>query len=503
MCALLLTAVSCGKPPPTAGLQPAWSEAPAAPKPIPEAERPYGPLSITARVAETPWAERKRAMRRNDERLVDLAAMREDIAALSAVIDLFFAPRTPDRKEALTFEQQHFGLLLKLAPYAVGSTHHALLSIGERVGFCARPPDEMWHCDPYFTPRPAADPASAPYEVSVAPSGIATVTIRDLSNAYDPAWARLSTDLTQVARASGIVIDMRAAWGHDPRPLLPWLEGLTGRTPLAPLHEIRRPSALTRYVDAYQAKYQAESRNPALWQALIGTPATTSAPTPPPIVVVVGRHCESACELVARVLETYSGASVVGGVGKSGRLHHDEPAMLTLPHSRIDVYFHATEYLLSPEIEAKTGPTHAWRSRGADLVDFDGTAYATREVEMRIKNPAGWPARCDGYREYRQKEALPEPFRKKIQGEFYLDDRRCSEGSRSISVTTDLPASAVRRFVETCPPPTPTLGSYVRGQFNMSFSAKDPFAVVSRLAQSDVVQSIWIQCVRTPEPDGR
>ena len=503
MCALLLTAVSCGKPPPTAGLQPAWNEAPAAPKPIPEAERPYGPLSITARVAETPWAERKRAMRRNDERLVDLAAMREDIAALSAVIDLFFAPRTPDRKEALTFEQQHFGLLLKLAPYAVGSTHHALLSIGERVGFCARPPDEMWHCDPYFTPRPAADPASAPYEVSVAPSGIATVTIRDLSNAYDPAWARLSTDLTQVARASGIVIDMRAAWGHDPRPLLPWLEGLTGRTPLAPLHEIRRPSALTRYVDAYQAKYQAESRNPALWQTLIGTAATTSATTPPPIAVVVGRHCESACELVARVLETYSGASVVGGVGKSGRLHHDEPAMLTLPHSRIDVYFHATEYLLSPEIEAKTGPTHAWRSRGADLVDFDGTAYATREVEMRIKNPAGWPARCDGYREYRQKEALPDPFRKKIQGEFYLDDRRCSEGSRSISVTTDLPASAVRRFVETCPPPTPTLGSYVRGQFNMSFSAKDPFAVVSRLAQSDVVQSIWIQCVRTPEPDGR
>jgi hypothetical protein len=36
-------------------------------------------------------------------------------------------------------------------------------------------------------------------------------------------------------------------------------------------------------------------------------------------------------------LETYAGASVVGGVLRSGRLAHDEPAMLVLPHSQTTV----------------------------------------------------------------------------------------------------------------------------------------------------------------------
>lgn len=465
----------------------------ASPAPV-SSQLPYGPLSTIQRGEQSASNDRPIAARRNDARNLSKREINEDLAMLSRVIDLYFVPRTAEEQAGIQIRDRTAATLHQLAPYSVSSTFNAIMSSSERIGFCARAPDEKWPCDPDFATRPPADPTLPPYEVGVLPSKIGRLVIRDLSNAANPAWAKL--DLTPLSKASGLVIDLRAAWGADPRPLLPWLGTITGRATLAPLREIRRSPKLTPYVDAYRARFVAEGRDPDAWAPLVGTSSTGRATIP--IVVLIGRHCESACELVTRVLETYADATVIGSVMRSGRLHRDEPAMVTLPHSRIDIYFHATEYLLSTEIEAKTGPTGEWwLARRDEGVDYDGNALAIRELQRRIAN-RNWPGSCGAFRPYSSPAALPQALRKKIPNAFHLDDKTCEGSHRSISIKADITLHTMRRFVASCQKPA-HIGW--RSEGNFGFGVVVGVELVSQLAQSDVVESVNVGCHHPPQPN--
>lgn len=513
---LAVSSVACSQRPhsaqqPPAGTQPvakraigkpAIAKAPSATNPgttRPNAQRVYGPLSTMGLSTKTPWDERKRAMRRNEARLLSRKDITEDLALLSRVIDLFFVPRTAEQRAGIQIRNQAEVTLRRLAPYSVASTCNSVMHTADRIDYCARPPGEMWPCDPAFKPPPPARPTQSPYEVRVLPSNIGRITIRDLSDGTLPAWAQFAGDMARVSNAAGILIDMRMAWGSDPRPLLPWLRSFTGRPRLTPLREIRRPPGLTPYVKAYRAKYLTEGRDPKVWATLVG-PAVTHRQRNRkaiPVTVLVGRHCQSACELVTRVLATYANATVIGGVSRSGRLHRDEPALLTLPHSRIRVYFYATEYLLSKEIEAKTGPTSGWwLARRGESMDYDGTALALHEIKQRIAHPAGWPAPCSAHPAYRQVGSLPQGVRKKITAAFYLDDRNCRGAGRSVTIKANVSLDTMQRLVASCPDRKHVS---LRSEGYFTFGAVVGIKLISRLAQSNVVEHITVRCTHRPQ----
>lgn len=464
--------------------------------PTPQSPTLYGPLSTTARVAESSQFERQQTRQRNEMLRLTEDQIHDDLMLLTRVMDLFFVARTPEQEIALTVRKQTIPLLEGLAPYSIESTYQGISSLGQRVPFCTRPPGEVFHCDPYFQPHP---PAAAPYEVKMLSAKIGMLVIRDLSDSTNPAWAKFAADVAPLASAAGLVIDLRTAWGSDPRSLVPWLEQLTGRAPLAALREIRRAPQLTPYVDAYRARYRADARDPAVWATLVGTPAQTRPRTAPQIAVMIGRHCESACELATRLLETYARATVLGNPGSSGRLGYDEPALLELPRSKIMVYFYATEYLLSADIEAATGPTAEWHQRRGWLFDSDPTALAIREVERRIKRPR-WPPSCVGLQGYETVAALPLAVRKKIHNAYLLKPGMCTERSGiTIGIKADVSLDTMRKLTTSC-----GISSVGQDSAQVSFAFPGFVGIkpLSRLAQSDVVDEIYVSCQAEYEPNG-
>lgn len=242
-------------------------------------------------------------------------------------------------------------------------------------------------------------------------------------------------------------------------------------------------------------------RDSAIWSALLAqhdaAPPRKAFGPRRPIAIVVGPSCESACELVARVLETYAGAVVIGGVSTSGRLARDEPAMFVLPHSQTSVYFHATRYLLSAEIEAATGPTEEWHALGGDGPDFapntktpypviDHMTFATRDVAQRIAKPSGWP-RCDSF-----PVAVPVTDSAKLNGIGQLTGGLCPAGFQ-ITLQSEAPASVLRRFLSTCTAPV-QISSLVPGLYALRMPATLTTAQLSQIAASELVSLVTVDC---------
>lgn len=494
-----LVIASCGGAVPTAQapVEPA-RPAPPAPVASPPAARGPGPLSTLVEPPKTPWPERTQQMRKNEARKLGNAELRDDVAAFEAVIRTFYVARTPEQDAAVRYAYQHDANLPRLAPYSVTSTFHAFLSAGERLGICVRPPGETWPCNPPFVAPPES--TGVPYTLAEPAPGIVQLSVTDLRDAGDPGWARFDEAARALDRAKGIVIDLRGAAGADPRPLVPWLERVTGRQPLRPLRAIVRPPSADRHVAEYTARYLPEGRDRAVWATLVGPSSAPATPAPSrPIVVVVDQHCGPACELVARVLEAYAGADLVGGAGS--RLHRDEAALVTLPHSEIDVLFHASEYLLAEDIEAVTGPTHAWRSAQIDHATEDYRAAAVRLVALRLQHPSGWPARCDAFPAYATRKAMPEPARSKIDWEHELEPAACEDGRR-ITVTTTLPPSALHRYLATCAEPVRLVARSLGNTITIAVRpGVGSFRVLSQLAQSELVARVDIECEHRSYPD--
>ena len=487
----VLLIAACGTQPQVLPQQaPHLPQQPARNAPGSALRRALGPLSISQTVAKTQPQERRRARQRNRLARIGTTGVGQDYAQLQFVMGRYLNPRNPEDRVLLDRMRGAVHRTKSLAPAAV-SNSAGIASALTAVGLCARPPGLMWHCHPNFASfaRPEPRP-KMPYRLEIS-GAIAQLTLNDLSNAADPAWAKFAAVVAQLARSKGIVLDLRRARGSDPRPLIPWLEQMTGRKPLAPLRRARRPPELAKYIREYGNRYRTESRNAKVWKALVATRRSIakSRPSRKPIVIVVGKQCESACELVVRVLETYTGASVVGGVNKKfGRLYRDDPALLTLAHSKVRIFFWATEFLLSSEIESKTGPTHAWSSPSGVSASGD-LAYAKNELRWRLRTGDKGPRPCHSFRAYATIAAMPIQYRRKILGYLW----RCSRPrSLSYSLYSDVPQNVLNKFMKTCRPRT-WVTSFEPGTYQVG-AANFHFSTISQWAQSPMIKEIRLRC---------
>nr|HEX4316850.1 hypothetical protein [Kofleriaceae bacterium] len=415
---------------------------------------PDGPLSLRAKVPATPHADTVAAMKHwTYEVTLDREQIDDELARVNALLaELFPHPSTPRQTELLAKARA----LDLVSPLPAGYMDVNLRDILTwELDLCERPPGEMSHCWSELPPRSTG----APVELADV-AGATVLTVRDFSRE----WPAL--DLDRLARATAIVVDMRAATGTDPRPLLPWLERLTGRAPFTPLREIDRPKVLDPYVAAYAARYASDARDPAVWTKLVGAMPAARGGATTPIAVIVGDGCGAACELIARSLVTYANATLYGQVLQAGRLDRDEPAVFVTPHSKIEVYFRATAYFLNADIERATGPTPEWDLRTRDVLPDDIIGFAARQLHAP---PA---KRCD---------AMPTAATRKVT--------TATCGVAHVHVQTHAPLSAIQRYAATCDPPV-VVASY------FGIEEPPPVAVLNQLAASDLVEHITIACER-------
>jgi hypothetical protein len=445
-----------------------------------------GPLALEPGISATSSADALTARRITENRYLDRARIHEETAAFLQFVDTFFQPLTPETR--IGFDQAHRELatLERLAPYSVYSVTLAFQQSTERLDVCIQNRGVVGSCEHDRSRVPARESPKAVFEVGEAAPGIGMLAVHDLRDADDPAWQGFAAATAMLAKDRALLLDLRDAKGADPRALLPWLAELTGRAEIKPLRAIERPPTADRYVAAYRARFADRGRDATIWSSLVARDDDRSSgagSTKQPIAIVVGGACTSACELVARVLETYAGAIVIGGVTRAGRLARDEPAMFVLPHSQTSVYFYATRYLLAADIEAATGPTEEWHALLAgDSPDVDYTAFAIRDLEQRIAHPGGWP-RCD---------ALPSSIvdTPKLRGLGILA-RQCPIGYE-ITIQSDAPASVLERFFSTCwsrPDASSSPGFY-----RLRVLANPTPDLLSRIAASELVESVGVEC---------
>jgi hypothetical protein len=442
-----------------------------APAPGPRGE---GPLSLRTTIATTPWAQQVQAMKHwTYEVSLDSRQVSEEVTLVTRLLtDLFPQPATPRLRAGI--DEARKTLPSILSPISAGylSTNYEHLLTWE-LQLCTRPPGEMRHC--WGNLPPPAPVAAAPFEIGEV-AGTTVLIVYDLSKP----WPSFDAALDQLAHAKAIVVDMRAAAGTDPRPLLPWLEQITGRAPFKPLREIHRPKDLDPFVAAYAARYASESRDPAVWASLVGVMPAAQPTTAPPVAVVVGENCGAACELVARSLMTYARATLFGQVAASSRLDRDEPALLLLPYSNVEIYFNATAYILDDDIERATGPTSEWDMRTSDSSPDTIVTFAARQL---LDPPA---KRCDAMTAFPSVRKLPPAVRAK------LPDVGVIAGCKTalhLSLETSAPFSAVQRFASTCSPPIELSNELVHLGIE-----PQPISVLSQLAQSDLIDRIDVSC---------
>jgi hypothetical protein len=444
-----------------------------APAPAP-GTRAEGPLSLRTTIATTPWPQQVQAMKHwTYEVKLDSRQVSEEVDLVTKLLtDLFPDPATPRLRAGIDEARKTLPLILSPIPAGYMATNYEQLLTWE-LQLCTRPPGEMRPCWASLPPPPPV--AAAPFEITEV-AGATVLTVHDLSKP----WPSFDAALDQLDHAKAIVVDMRTAAGTDPRPLLPWLERITGRAPFKPLREIHRPKDLDPYVAAYAARYASESRDPAVWASLVGVMPAAQPTTSPPVAVVVGENCGAACELVARSLVTYAGATLYGQVVWSSRLDRDEPALLLLPYSNVEIYFNATAYILDEDIERVTGPTSEWDLRTRDSSPATIVTFAARHL-------LGPPTkRCDAMTAFPSVRKLPPAVRAKIP------DIGAMAGCRTeihIAIETSAPFSAVQRFGSTCNPPVA-----LSNDFASLGIEPQPVSVLSQLAQSDLVDRIAIGC---------
>ncbi|MFT5358942.1 MAG: hypothetical protein ACI9KE_006183 [Polyangiales bacterium] len=167
-------------------------------------------------------------------------------------------------------------------------------------------------------------------------------------------------------RAPAILLDLRGAGGTDPRAVLDRLWGITqGRQIGFPLRRVARAEG--SIAEAARARAAAEDRHtrrdPEVWNELVGPPRLSVPHQPQPFVsVLIDAGCEEACQLVARVLEIWADATIVGTLSTRSLVSRDEPGIVILPETGIALHFPTSAYLLNWGF---VGQGAAWRTRPA------------------------------------------------------------------------------------------------------------------------------------------
>lgn len=351
-------------------------------------------------------------------------------------------------------------------------------------------------------PRPGASlgtnvasTTSAPFEASVRGT-VLVLAIREFTPASDPGWAPLASVPFD---APGVLVDLRGARGSNPRGFAPALAGLLGQ-PVPPLlRAIDRAEgeAADRLRAAATDAGVLPRRDADVWAALVGTetpPALPATARPPrPMMVLVDRGCEEACQLVARALATWAGAGVVGQLSTETPLVTDEPALLVLPHSGLVVRFDTTAYELAAAIEPMQGLALLWQTGQGEMDDLFPSALAalTDAVALRAdlaRFAATPPAPCASAPSVATPEALAPEAQARLSGRLRADEPQI------LSVTVALEPEAAQAWVTGCPGLVAHTAFRVGrdGPSLVILERTTSFEALSRLLVSDVVRHVAI-----------
>ncbi|MFT3699902.1 MAG: hypothetical protein QM831_42555 [Kofleriaceae bacterium] len=416
--------------------------------PVRYEQRYHGPLSLDGGNSDAGLSE---AIRDERTRVLSASDVEADVAALRGLgLDARIAMRSMRADEFLS----------------------EIVTAVRPIGGCVRPFANESSCNTRGNISPPLP--AAPIELE-RDGDIEVVTIRNFDLVEH-------VDLAQLTTAKAIVLDMHQARGGHVEWLLPWIQQLAGASWRLPLH-----SAITQHaegVDAYRTRFLPDTtREIDEWQRFVDSsprhPVTRN--TTVPIEIVIGHDCEAACELVTRMLETYTDARVYGHPDVRGRLATDSPARLVLPRSKITIYYNATHYELEPAIVDATGPTAGWETKHLDpragLVDF-AIAEALRrlshhDVDCQTITPQPLPS-----------------LKPKIQ-----HHRHCGAGQ--LSITTSLPPSALVRVMKQCGLPAgDTAGRHIEDTYLMMIPDFEE-AAMSRFVQYPGIERVEEGCGRT------
>ncbi|WP_168210693.1 S41 family peptidase [Persicimonas caeni] len=347
-------------------------------------------------------------------------------------------------------------------------------------------------------------------------SDVGVIGVRYFKEPGAKDWKGVDAALERVLESPGVIVDLRGSRGSDPRAIWPLVEQLTGHDRLQPLRQVVRADA--DIVDALREAYRAQhsertERSAKVWEGLTAgnQKSTRSAASSGPVArvrVLIDRDCEEACELVARTLETYADAKVLGTVSSQGRLAVGEPGLLTLPHSRVEVTIPTAAYLLDKKIAATTGERGAWyqrKGRGRQYSD-----WLPRQVEVLRDRFAldetldRWddaePKKCASHRAVQSPKELSTAARERLGNYSPLLWKRRAH----ISASLHLDMERALAFVNACPGLEATaVMSQDDGRIAVILVKADSFSALSRLVQSEAVEQVSIKLPRQPDKPNR
>jgi len=117
--------------------------------------------------------------------------------------------------------------------------------------------------------------------------------------------------------------------------------------------------------------------------------------------------------------------------------------------------------------------------------------FALREARARLR---GGFTRCDALPAYNDVHALPAELRGKVVVRASMGPH-CTPIAKVYTDGRDVPFSALERFVATCPG-TVDLGFQGGAPGAWGINSSLPFSFYARLAQSELVQAVTLDCDR-------
>lgn len=278
------------------------------------------------------------------------------------------------------------------------------------------------------------------------------IGVRHFAPRDDPGWEGMPVfDVN----APAILLDLRGAGGTDPRALLDRIWGMTeGRRVGFPLRNVVRAEG--SLADAARGRAEAlgsgSRRDSAVWSELVGPPRPSYTPQrKPAVAVLIDSGCEEACQLVARVLETWGDATIVGTLSTANSVLRDDPGVVLLPQTGIALHFQTTAYVLNWAIDFQGDAT--WRTRpvpgqAADE-SLEGVVRALNyraSTTRRVEELAEVVARpCAEEATFNSRNAMPPTVRERVFGDYD------ASVEQSVTVTMDLPEAAAREWLGGCP----------------------------------------------------
>lgn len=210
-----------------------------APKPAapsPRMAREWGPLALRATMTPPPTMNAKRSVwRKNQAQQLDRKEMEKDLTLLRQVAVGYLDGSPAAGRPALADLKRTSDSLTRSAPDSVHSFAGALSSWGRRYGICVFEPGLERSCySLQGTTRPDTKTTEPPFSIVSEAAGIKRLAVRELTADSLPVWQKSAAELTKLATARGLIVDLRQAWGSDFRPLWPLVTRLVGASPSRP-----------------------------------------------------------------------------------------------------------------------------------------------------------------------------------------------------------------------------------------------------------------------------